>query len=68
MKTSECAGDRLREFTGIIWVDDQPGVRFSLVAVSWQAARDLICDRWGTDHFYVLRDEEGARRPRGWGV
>lgn len=59
------APDRSYRFTGIIWLDGQPEIRFALRAVSWEAARQLVEERWGKGHRYWLINEDTAHRPRG---
>ena len=47
--------EHLRYFTGIIWIDDLPGERFSLLADCWKAARKLITERWEPSIFMYSR-------------
>ncbi|MBA3020540.1 hypothetical protein [Propionicimonas sp.] len=54
----------LKEYTGIIWVDDQPGERFTIAATSTEEAAKLLIETYGEGHAYTLRNAEAAERPR----
>jgi hypothetical protein len=54
----------LREYVGLIWVGDGPGVRFSLVAASPAEALAAVDERFGSGHVVSLWNEQDAGRLR----
>ena len=51
-------------FSGIVWLENEPEVRFSIRAKSWEDARRLVEDRWGPEYEYTLADDTMADRMR----
>ncbi len=54
----------LREYVGIIWIGDQPGIRVRILAASGEEAEALLIEQYGEGHAYTLRNEEDATKPR----
>lgn len=50
----------LREYVGMIWVEDQPGVRLKVMASSLEEARELVIDEYGDGHVISLWHEGDA--------
>jgi len=55
--------DILKEYLGIVWIDDQPGQRFSLWAKKPLEALALAKSRFG-DHPMTVWNEEDAHKLR----
>jgi hypothetical protein len=53
-----------REYIGLIWIDDQPGIRFQISACSLEDARNLLLREYGKGHVISLWNEQDAARPR----
>lgn len=54
----------LREYVGIIWVGNEPGVRFRILASSGEEAEERLVSEYGEGHAYTLRNEDDATKPR----
>lgn len=55
---------RPREYVGLIWIGDAPGIRFRLMAMGPEEARRQVIDHYGEGHVFTLKNEEDAARPR----
>ena len=53
----------LRVYTGFIWIDDQPGIRFRVEARSLAAARGQIVAEYG-EGIISMRNEDDASSAR----
>lgn len=53
-----------REYVGVIWIADQPGVRLRVVAASLEDARALVIGQYGEGHVISLWNEDDAASPR----
>lgn len=53
-----------KEYVGIIWIGDDPGIRLRVFAPSSREARALVIEEYGEGHVITLRNEEDANRPR----
>ena len=56
--------DEPKEYVGIIWIGDDPGIRFTNLAGSADEAATRVEARYGEGHLYTVHNEAGARRPR----
>ncbi len=56
--------DELKEYVGIIWIGDDPGIRFTLWARSADEARGKVEERYGEGHVSTVYNEADAHRPR----
>jgi hypothetical protein len=54
----------LREYLGIIWIGDRPGIRFCILAASYADARSLLIEKYGDGHVISMWNERAASRPR----
>ncbi len=54
----------LREYVGVIWIDEQPGVRLRVAASSAQEARSLVVAQYGEGHVISVWNEDDADAPR----
>lgn len=54
----------IREYKGIIWIGDQPGVRFWIDARSLDEAAAILEEQYGEGHVYSLWNEYDAHKPR----
>ena len=54
----------MKEFTGFVWVGDQPGIRLEILAPSFEEAKALVRETYGEGCFISLTDVEAANRPR----
>lgn len=55
---------QLRDYRGIIWIADQPGVRLQVAARSLDEARARVIADYGEGHVISLWNEDDAARPR----
>ena len=52
-------------FCGVIWPnDDQPGVRFEIIAADLDEAKRLMEERFGVGHEYTLSNPDDEDKPR----
>jgi hypothetical protein len=58
----------LREFVGLIWIADEPGLRLSVMAHSVEDARAMVVAEHGEGHAISLWNEEDASKPRSPGI
>ena len=61
---SEDGDDQMREYIGLIWIGDQPGIRLRLWASSLKEARACVIEEYGHGHVISLWNEEDASSPR----
>ncbi len=54
----------LREYVGIIWIAENPGERFTILAPSLDAAETEMIRIYGPGHAYTLYNEDDAKKPR----
>ncbi|MCT2276513.1 hypothetical protein AB0B62_15685 [Micromonospora chalcea] len=54
----------LREYTGLIWIDDQPGIRLRILARSLDEATASVIEEHGDGHVISIWNEEDASRAR----
>ena len=50
-----------RSYHGIIWIGDDPGIRFTIVALSPLDASALVAERWGPGHVVTIIDDYPRR-------
>ncbi|BCY08537.1 hypothetical protein [Actinoplanes sp. L3-i22] len=60
--TAECPLSR--EYVGIIWIGDRPGIRFCILAASFGDAKALLAEEYGEGHVISMWNEKAASRPR----
>lgn len=53
-----------REYVGMIWIDDEPGVRLRLIARSLEEARALVIAQYGVGHVISLWNGDDASSAR----
>ena len=53
-----------REYVGLIWIGDDPGIRLSIWAPTGAAAMAKVVELYGEGHVITLTNEADARRPR----
>jgi hypothetical protein len=53
-----------KEYEGVIWIGDEPGIRFTIRADSGRDARELLEKTYGTGHVITLHNKEDAERLR----
>lgn len=53
-----------KEYVGIIWIGDAPGIRLRVFAPSALEARALVIEEYGEGHVISLWNEVDASRPR----
>lgn len=55
-----------KEYKGILWIDDNPGLRFTVMAPSSPEARKIAIKRYGDGegHVYSIWNEKDAATPR----
>lgn len=54
----------VREYVGVIWIGDEPGQRFNILARSGEEAERKLKERYGDGHEYTLSNEADANRQR----
>ncbi|MFI8526526.1 hypothetical protein ACIGB8_18865 [Promicromonospora sukumoe] len=54
---------RNKEYVGILWIGDAPGIRLCVFAASALEARALVIEEYGEGHVITLRNEDDAKRP-----
>lgn len=54
----------MREYVGMIWIADQPGIRLRISATSLDEARELVVAEYGEGHVISLWNEDDASKPR----
>jgi hypothetical protein len=57
-------GPPKREYVGLIWIDDQPGIRLRILANSLDEATSRVIEEYGQGHVISIWNEEDASRPR----
>ncbi|MFE7508435.1 hypothetical protein [Promicromonospora sp. NPDC057488] len=55
---------RQKEYVGIIWIGDDPGIRLRVFAASGPEARAKVIEEYGEGHVITLRNNDDAKRPR----
>lgn len=53
-----------REYIGMIWIEDKPGVRLRILASSLDEAESRVIEEYGEGHVISIWNEEDASRPR----
>ena len=53
-----------KEYVGLIWIGDDPGIRLSIWAPTGAAAMAKVVELYGEGHVITLTNEADARRPR----
>jgi hypothetical protein len=54
----------LREYVGLIWMDDAPGIRLRVLARSVDEARSRVVEEYGEGHVISIWNEEDASNAR----
>jgi len=54
----------MKEFTGFVWVGNQPGIRLEILAPSFEEAKALVTTTYGEGCFISLTDVQAANRVR----
>jgi hypothetical protein len=54
----------MREYVGLIWIDDRPGIRLRVRAGSLDEARSRVIEEYGEGHVISLWHEKDASSPR----
>lgn len=54
----------LREYTGVIWIGDDPGTRLRILAESLADAQRQVEEKYGEGHVVSLWNEDDASAPR----
>ncbi|MFI5928241.1 hypothetical protein ACIA3K_19905 [Micromonospora sp. NPDC051543] len=54
----------IREYVGIIWIEDKPGVRLRVLARSLDEARTGVVEEYGDSHVISIWREEDASKAR----
>ncbi|MGW0239363.1 hypothetical protein [Micromonospora chalcea] len=54
----------IREYTGLIWIDDNPGIRLRILARSLDEATTNVIKEYGDGHGISIWSEEDASRAR----
>jgi hypothetical protein len=54
----------MREYVGLIWIDDKPGLRLRILARSVDEARSRVIEEYGEGHVMSIWNEEDAASPR----
>jgi hypothetical protein len=53
-----------REYVGMIWIGENPGVRFRILARSLEEARSTVIEEHGEGHVISIWNEGDASSPR----
>lgn len=53
-----------KEYVGYIWIDDEPGIRLSVMARDAEEAQRLVITEHGDGHPFSIWNEDDAERPR----
>jgi hypothetical protein len=53
-----------RQYVGIIWIGEDPGIRLAVEAESLAEAKAKVEDQYGKGHVLTLYNEDDARRRR----
>ncbi|MEU1685776.1 hypothetical protein [Micromonospora sp. NPDC005707] len=54
----------VREYIGLIWIEDKPGIRLRILATSSDEARSRVTEEHGEGHVMSIWNEEDASSPR----
>ncbi len=57
-------GTRPKEYVGIIWIHDAPGVRIRVTAHDAKEAGAMVVREYGEGHVYTIWNEDDRNRPR----
>ncbi len=57
-------GPPMREYVGIIWIEDKPGIRLRILASSLDEAKSRVIEEYGEGHVLSIWNEEDALKPR----
>lgn len=53
-----------KEYVGIIWIGNDPGIRLRVFAPSALEAQALVIEEYGEGHVISVWNEDDANRPR----
>ncbi|MCI4061490.1 hypothetical protein MRQ36_02415 [Micromonospora sp. R77] len=54
----------IREYVGLIWIEEKPGIRLRILARSLEEARSLVSEEYGDGHVISIWSEGDAASPR----
>ncbi|MER6591703.1 hypothetical protein ABT214_07605 [Micromonospora purpureochromogenes] len=54
----------MREYAGLIWIEDKPGIRLRILARSLDEARTGVIEEYGDGHVISIWSEEDASSAR----
>jgi hypothetical protein len=54
----------MREYIGLIWIEDRPGIRLRILARSLDEANSQVVEKYGEGHVTSIWNEEDASRKR----
>jgi hypothetical protein len=54
----------MREYVGLIWIEDKPGTRLRILARSIEEARIRIIEEYGEGHLISVWNEDDASSAR----
>lgn len=54
----------MREYVGLIWIHDKPGLRLRILARSLDEARSRVIEEYGEGHVISIWNEEDASSSR----
>ncbi len=57
-------GSLMREYVGVIWIEDKPGLRLHILAGSLEEARSRVIEEYGEGHVISIWNEEDASSAR----
>ncbi len=53
-----------KEFVGLIWLDERPGIRISVWAHNAEEAVRKVEAEYGAGHHFSIRNLDDAKKPR----
>ncbi|MEU8265229.1 hypothetical protein AB0C02_32055 [Micromonospora sp. NPDC048999] len=57
-------GPPMREYAGLIWIEDKPGIRLRILARSLDEAWSRVIEEYGEGHVISIWNEEDASSAR----
>lgn len=54
----------MKEYVGLIWINDEPGKRISVWARSAEEAVRMVEEEYGAGHPFSIRNVDDAEKPR----
>ncbi|WP_433131202.1 hypothetical protein ACQPWW_09720 [Micromonospora sp. CA-240977] len=54
----------MREYAGLIWIEDKPGIRLRILARSLDEAETSVIEKYGDGHVVSIWSEEDASSAR----